>query len=205
MNKIKVGLTGGIASGKSVVSGELERLGAEVIDTDILSREVVEKGTRGALELMREFPEAFSDGVLVRSKLRNIVFDNESALKKLNSVVHPLIRERAETLMENSRKNVVVLVAPILFETGFDKGLDFVVTISADTEQRIQRLIKRDNITRERALQIMRAQLTDSEREELSDFVIRNDSGEEVLKADAEKLYRMLLSKTGADDKDIEK
>lgn len=171
-----IGITGGIASGKSAVTGILEKLGAYIIDADVVSRAVTAEGSSGETLLKEAFPTAFEDGKLDRARLREIVFKDEAELKRLNGITHPLIKSELSRLIEASGRDRVFLTVPLMFETGCEKLCDYVVTVSADENVRIKRLMLRNtNITEEIARGILRAQADESERIARSDEVIFND------------------------------
>ena len=195
MNKIVVGLTGVICGGKSKVADMLSMLGCAVVDTDVISRKVTANGTIGARKLAEIFPDALNKGVIDRRKLREIVFNDAVALKKLNSVTHPLIAKQTETEIRNCENPIVIAVVPLLFETGLDKLCDVCVTVSCDEKIRIDRLIKRDNIDENLARKIVGSQMTDAEREFLADTVIRNDGDEKYLSEQVERVFAVLSDK----------
>lgn len=174
MASIVVGLTGGIASGKSVAAEILRGLGGEIIDADIVSRQV------GQEEIMTAFPQCVQNGVLNRKLLRQIVFSDEQKLKLLNSITHPLIVERI-LLLASQSKGVAIIVAPLLFETGLHKHCNKVINITASEQTRIQRIIKRDNIDKDLAYNIIEAQASEELRCKMSDTVITNDGNEQDL------------------------
>lgn len=190
-----IGLTGGIACGKSAVSAILSERGAFTVDADIVSREVVKPHTEGFNSLKRQFPSAIVDGKLDRRALKNIVFNDEKQLQKLNEIMFPLIRRETQKQLEECGKDVAVLVAPLLFESGFDDMANVVVTVSADANTRIARLIERDNITTEMAINILSTQMTDAEREARSDVVIRNDASMKDLRDRVSVVYNEILER----------
>lgn len=192
MNKIIVGLTGGICSGKSRVCEELKILGCEIIDADEISRAVTASGTECGKALAENFPEAAADGVIDRRRLRELVFNDSGKLARLNELTHPLIAERMKKEIERSSAETVVLAVPLLFETGLGIPADVTVTVSCDEETRIQRLVKRDNIGRELAVKIIRSQMTDAEREMRADIIIRNDGNEEELAARVRQVFEFI-------------
>ena len=186
-NKV-IGITGGIASGKTVVSDELKRLGAKIIDADVVSREASElKEYNDALKTA--FPEAFDGDVLNRAKLREIAFSSSRNVKKLNSVTHPIIiRELKRKIREG--EETVFLVVPLMYETGCDKLCDEVIVVSADEKTRIKRLMARNtDITEELAKNILSHQMSERERIKKADRVIYNDGDLSEVKAMAKEVY----------------
>ena len=145
MKKMVIGLTGGIASGKSVVSAYLgKKPFVTVIDADLISREVFSDPST-AQKIAVAFPECVSDGVPERNLLRS-VFSDENKTKTLNGIMHPAIIETCEKRIEEASSRIVVLVVPLLFETRMDKLCDLTIAVVCDRKVRIKRLTERDNI-----------------------------------------------------------
>ena len=192
MAKFIIGITGGIASGKTVVSDTIKALGGCVVDTDLIAREVVEPGTKGARLLKNAFPSAFDGEVLDRAKLRSEALSDPQRLKTLNAITHPLIEKEVEKRIKAAEGNVY-LVVPLMFETGYDKKCDYILTVVAPESERIKRLKMRNNtVTDEQAKAFLDAQTSDGERIRRSDEVLNNDG--DVRKAEAcarEFYYRM--------------
>jgi choline/glycine/proline betaine transport protein len=177
---LHIGLTGGIASGKSLVAAELTALGAHVIDADGLAREVVAPGSEG----LEEIREAFGSGVLLesgeldRSGLAGIVFGNATAREKLNEIIHPRVRSEIERLVrEVGPRSVVVVDLPLLLETDTMGDFDLVLTVEAPAETRVARLLHGHGISAQEAWERIDAQANDAERREIADAVITNDAG----------------------------
>lgn len=189
-----IGLTGGIACGKSVVSDIFEKQGIPIIDTDIISRKVMKEGEDCYKELVASFPDAVENGTLSRFLLKNIVFNDKQKLAILNSITHKYIKE--ETIKEIEKQNsVAVIVVPLMFESGFDKLCDCIVCVSANKNERINRIISRDNISEELAENIIKSQLSDQERRAKSDYVIENNSSIEDLINQVNQVLKIILEK----------
>ena len=185
-----VGITGGIASGKSAVSGILEKKGAYIIDADVVAREVAEPGGKCAAMLAEAFPEAFPEGVLDRRKLREEAFSDKQKLQKLNSITHPMIKAELARRIDGCAESVAFLVVPLMFETGCNSLCDYIVNVVSDEETRINRLKTRNNnITEELAREIMRSQLSENERVTRADEVIVNNDSLEKLEAKVNEFY----------------
>lgn len=186
---LRVALTGGIGSGKSLVGEILEELGALVIDSDQLAREVIERGSPGYEEVVTAFGDSIlSEGQIDRSKLAAVVFKESDLRKKLESIIHPLVREAAEKLARKLPSGAILInQIPLLVESDGAKRFDYVVTVSADEEIRRERLrlrgLKDYEIT-----QRMAAQVSDSEREKIANYIIRNDGNIDELTRAAEAL-----------------
>jgi dephospho-CoA kinase len=190
-----VGLTGGIASGKSTVSAMLERLGAEVIDADLVAREVVEPGTQGLAEIVSVFGEVIleADGSLSRAALGQLVFADSAQRIKLESILHPLIKERTMQRIAQSKSSVVVYVVPLLVEANVDYPFDLVVSIEAGVETQIQRLIDTRNLAREDALARIKAQATEAQRVERADVRLDGSLTLAELEVEVSKLWESIL------------
>lgn len=186
-----IGLTGGIACGKSVVSDIFARNGINIIDTDIISRVVMQEGQKCNDEVKKTFPACVENGVINRRTLREIVFNDKQKLAKLNAITLKYIAQETENQLA-MQNDLVVLVVPLMFESGFDKYCDFIVDVACSEEERINRLTKRDNITKDLALSMINSQMKDSERREKSDFVIENNGKVSDLEKKVENLLKTL-------------
>lgn len=173
---LRVGLTGGIGAGKSEVSRRLAAYGAEVIDADVVAREVVAPGTRGLAEVVAAFGAAVlgPDGALDRERLGEVVFADEQARAKLNGIVHPRVRERMSELERASAAPVVVHDVPLLAEGGLSALYDLVVVVDVSPRVQLERLVAERGMTREQARSRMSAQATRAERLAVADIVVDN-------------------------------
>ena len=191
---LKVALTGGIGSGKSAVAEVLEECGAVIIDSDQLAREVIERGTPGYEAVLAAFGDnILTDGEIDRSKLADVVFQDQSERKNLEAIIHPLVREAAESLMRKlPLDSVVINQIPLLVETDGAKRFDHVITVSALEEVRRARLLQRGLKDYEITKRIQ-AQVDDSAREEIADSIVRNDGSLEDLRRIVEELWRNSL------------
>lgn len=191
-----IGITGGIAGGKTAVSDMLARKGEQIIDADVISREVTEPGTKGERLLKEAFPEAFEDGSLDRGRLREIVFADEKKLQKLDEITHPLIREEIEKRIAETDREQVYLVVPLMFESGFDALCDYIVTVVSDEDKRIKRLKARNNsITDELAERIVHSQVSECERVTRADGVIVNNDSRERLEERVNEFYEEIKNR----------
>jgi dephospho-CoA kinase len=174
---LRVGLTGGIAAGKSVVARELAERGAVIIDADVLAREVVEPGTSGLAAVVARFGASIlTDGRLDRKALGRIVFADEAARRDLEAIVHPAVRRRAAELeAEAAADAVVVHVIPLLVETAQQDSFDVVVVVDADPETQIRRLREREGIGAEEASARLAAQAARDQRLAAADVIIDNN------------------------------
>lgn len=187
-----IGLTGGIASGKSEVARILRELGYPTLDADQLARELSQPGGEAHPLILEKF------GTDSRKKLREIIFGNLQARQELEAILHPLIvrlsREKAEALAEASpRKNPVIFYeATLLVETGRYKDLDGLMTVVCPEEMRVERLMQRDGIPKNLALRILAAQTDDTARCQAADHLLLNDGTSEELKGVVERAIEAL-------------
>lgn len=193
---LRVALTGGIGSGKSLVAAELAARGAVIIDADVLAREVVEPGTPALAAIIDKFgPQIMRDGRLDRSQLGAIVFADPDARRDLEQIVHPAVRARAAELeLAADPDAVVVHVIPLLVETGQQEDFDVVVTIDVDHETQIQRLIARNGFSRAEAAARVDAQASSEERRTAADVVVDNNGNLDDLREQIAALWGVLTS-----------
>ena len=195
---LKVGLTGGIASGKSTVSQVFAQLGAKVLDADQVSREVVLPGQPAWLKLQQAFgPEFFfPDGELNRSKLRRLVFADPEERSKLNAIVHPEvmkeINRRFEHLTISAQDAVVVVDVPLLLEVGVAHRFDRVIVVYVTENVQIKRLRHRDGLSLEGARRALSTQIVLSKKVEQADYVIDNNGTRDETQAQVEKVWQEL-------------
>jgi dephospho-CoA kinase len=195
-----VGLTGGIATGKSTVSAMLARRGAVVIDADVLAREVVEPGQPALAEIVREFGRDVlqPDGTLDRKRLGAVVFGDPDRRRRLEAITHPAIRERFARrlagLMSSGFDGIVIFDAPVMIESGNYRNMDTVVVVATDEETQIRRLVARDGIGREDALRKVRSQMPIAEKASLADHVIDNGGDRAATEAAVERIWHDLLA-----------
>jgi dephospho-CoA kinase len=193
---LRVGLTGGIASGKSLVADELAARGAIIIDADVLAREVVEPGTAALAAIVERFgPQVVLDGQLNRARLAEIVFADPLARQDLERIVHPAVRARAAELERAAASAAVVVhVIPLLVETGQQQEFDFVVTVDVDQETQIQRLMARNGFSRAEAEARIAAQASREDRKIAADVVLDNTGSVTQLRDQVAELWAVLTS-----------
>jgi dephospho-CoA kinase len=193
---IRIGLTGGIGSGKSTVAARLAELGAIVIDADAIAREVVETGTEGLQQVVARFGDEIltSDGTLDRPKLGCIVFADPDALADLNAIVHPLVAARTAQLMGRvAEDDVVVYDVPLLVENELQGGFDAVLVVEAPIEVRLKRLAAR-GLTEDDARSRIATQASDEQRREVATVVLDNAGSVGELRAQVDDAYRRLTA-----------
>ena len=193
---VRVGLTGGVASGKSAVSAILAELGAVVIDADLLAREVVARGTAGLEAVVAEFGGEVltAEGELDRPAVGAIVFADAEARKRLEAIIHPLVHRRSAELEAQAAPDAVVVHdIPLLAEVGRAGSFDAVVVVDAPAEVQVARMVEDRGWTREEAEARIAAQATRDDRLAIATYVIDNTGTREELRAQVEDLYARLV------------
>ena len=192
-----VALTGGIGSGKSTIGEIFENLGAIVIDSDQLARNVVERGTTGFDQIVAVFgDEVLKNGNLDRAALAEVIFKDPTKRTQLEQITHPLIRKAFAEIVESAESDSIIInQIPLLVESKHDYKFDHVITISALEKTRTERLLKR-GLTLTQIDQRMKAQATDTQREAIADDVIVNDGSEQDLFTQVEKVWENLKNKS---------
>ena len=188
---VRIGLTGGIGSGKSTVSALLAARGAVIVDSDRIAREVVEPGTPGLARVVEAFGEGVlaSDGSLDRAALAAVVFADPEARRRLDGIVHPLVRARASELAAAAPPDAVVVHdVPLLVETGQASSYDLVLVVEADPATRVSRLVQR-GLTAEDARSRMDAQASDEQRRAVADVVLDNSGTREQLVEQVDRMW----------------
>ena len=183
---IKVGITGGIGSGKSTVCKVFKVLGIPVFEADQVARKLMNSDAGVRIQLINLFgPSVYlADQTVDRKFLSAIVFNPEysgSLLSELNSIVHPAVRNAFDVWFKNQQSPYIIHEAAILFESGFYKMMDKIIVVATDEEERIQRVMKRDGTSEEQVRQRIRNQWTDAQRIKMADFVIGNNDNELIL------------------------
>ncbi len=189
-----VGLTGGIAAGKSSVAGTWEQLGATIIDADDLAREVVEPGSAGLERVTEEFGSTVlsEDGTLNRKALAEVVFTDPPKRAALEALLHPLIRALALDKLEAAKTNIVVYVIPLLVETRSDLPFDYIVTVEAPEADQVMRMVESRSMSKEQALSRIQAQAKPAERAQIADRILSSNQSLKLLLKDATRLFAEL-------------
>jgi len=174
---LTIGLTGGIASGKSEVAKCFAALGVPIIDTDEVARDLVTEGSQALTAIRVAFgPDSVDEqGQLRRDWLRRHIFEDPEAKSTLEGILHPLIRERVADLRSRITAPYSIVVAPLLFETGFEEELDRVLVVDATRDTQIRRLMARDGVTESDAMAALSAQLSREERRAGADDIVDNN------------------------------
>jgi len=192
----RIGLTGGIGSGKSAVADVWRERGALIVDSDLLAREAVAPGSSGLAEIALRWPAVIAaDGTLDRAALARIVFDNAEERATLNGIVHPRVRALARAREAAAPAGILIVhVIPLLFEGEYWRTCDATVVVIAPDEARIARVIERDGLDRASVLQRMRAQIDPSEARRRATYAIDNDADLTTLRLRANVVYDRLVS-----------
>lgn len=199
---ILVGLTGGIATGKSTVAGMFKRCGAVVIDADALAREVVLPGKPAWREIVKTFGKAVinPDRTLNRQALGTKVFGHPGKLRQLERIIHPRVAREQIRLTKQAARNdpraIVIYDVPLLFEAGIDKRVDATIVVTADRETQIARLKKRNRLSRAEALRRIKSQMPLAEKRRLADYMLNGTLPLSQLKKQVRSLHRSLRAST---------
>lgn len=194
-----VGLTGGIASGKTRISNLFAELGVPVIDTDVISRKLLEPGELAYQQVCTHFGSDIldADDRIDRSRLRKIVFTDPDEKSWLETMLHPLIYQRShEAMLEHSRASYVLVVIPLLFETNFQSLVDRILVVDCPPEVQIERLVKRDNIDENLARKMISQQLSNAAKLARAHDIIENRTNHSDLRSQVASLHQAYLKQS---------
>lgn len=193
-SRLKIGITGGIGSGKSLACRYLEELGYKVIYADKIAKELYASNKALLKKLAAEFGKSIlsSDGTLNRINARKAIFSNKKNIKRVNSIVHPFVFREMDRIVAGIKDRIIFFEAAIMFESGSYKRMNYVVLIYADKETRIKRIINRDGVKRRDVLKLMKLQLDEREKLKRADFVIKNNSTAAELKKKIKAFNRLI-------------
>lgn len=193
----KIGLTGGIAAGKTTAQRLFEELGVHTIDHDILARDAVAPGSSGLQSLTQNFgPEILDENnCLDRKKLKEIIFQNSAMKKQVEDIIHPLVFQASERILQRkSAEPYVLIVSPLLIESGSARDMARLVVVEVPEALQLKRLLQRDGMSKELAMSIIRSQATPSQRAAAADYVLDNSQGIEHLKKQVDACHQSLLN-----------
>ncbi len=198
---LRIGLTGGIGSGKSAAASHFSSLGIEVIDADEIVHRLSAPGQDCFSAILKQFGKGIlnTDGSINRQALGQMVFNDSTARKKLEAILHPAVRNDMEKAVQEALSPYCILVIPLLVETGFTDIIDRVLVVSADIQTRLERVKHRSKLSQEQIESIMNTQANDEERREFADDVIENNGSLDLLHQQVKKLdrkYRNLAEKS---------
>jgi dephospho-CoA kinase len=193
---LRVGLTGGIASGKSTVADMFADLGATIIDTDVIAREVVMPGQPAFEEIRALFGDAVirDDNTLDRAAMRKLVFADEPLRERLEGILHPRIRDETFSQASTAGGDYQIIVVPLLAESPLKDYVDRILVVDCDEETQIRRLLERDTDTEEQARRILAAQASRDERLAIADDVIRNEANLDSTRSQVASLHEIYRS-----------
>ncbi len=198
VHPLLVVLTGGIASGKTTISDSFARLGVEVIDTDLIAREVVEPGQPALAEIAEAFgPQLINpDGTLDRKTLRRDVFSNPDRRRRLEGLLHHRIEQRVRRRIDDARdQDYVLLVVPLLVESGLFNDADCVIVVDVPEQTQLDRLVERDGIDEEQARAMIQAQASREQRLAIADEVLENTGSVQELRSAVHALHLKLTER----------
>jgi len=193
---IKIGITGGIGSGKSVVGEILKLHDIPLFDADREAKLLNNNSKLVQSKLISHFGSSiYSDGILNRKKFADLIFNSEENLQIANSIIHPELAERfIEWCNQQNKSDIVAIEAAILIEAGFMQYIDKLITVYSPEELRIQRVMKRDDVSRDVVTARMKNQITEEEKLQLSDFIIKNDGRHSLIQQVTDIVNLMLTS-----------
>ncbi|MCU0372968.1 MAG: dephospho-CoA kinase [Ignavibacteria bacterium] len=193
-NKILVGITGGIGSGKSEVCRMLAKTGIKVIYADFMAKELYKKDKKLAAEIVKAFGKDVLNfqGVISLTKLREIVFKNKTNFRKINNIVHPVVIKQLMNHIKPLKQKIVLIESALVFDTAFHSYLDYVIMVYSNKKNRIDRIVARDGARKSEVEKIMSYQLDEKIKIEKSDFVVVNNKSFEDLEKDIRFLGKLL-------------
>lgn len=195
---LRIGLTGGIGSGKSTASHYFESLGAYVMNADVSAKEMIDNNETVQHELISEFGTDVIDGTgrVNKKKLARVAFQDEDHSFRLNSVVHPyiynLIDQEFNRVLQTGKHDLFIVDGALIFESGYDSHLDYIIVVTAQLKHRMERALGRKTLSREEILKRIEFQWSEEEKVNLADFVIHNDGTEDELKQNVGSLIKKL-------------
>ncbi|HCG8094203.1 dephospho-CoA kinase [Vibrio parahaemolyticus] len=192
-----IGLTGGIASGKTTVANLFkQQFKIDIVDADIVAREVVEPGTPGLNAIIQHFGQDITrdDNTLDRAKLREKIFSNPEEKAWLNALLHPIIREKMIEDLQQVTSDYALLVVPLLVENNLDSLCDRVLVVDVEPETQISRTVKRDNVSEEQAHAILASQASRQQRLDIADDVVKNNPNDPDLLLQITDLHEKYLA-----------
>ena len=192
---LKIGLTGGIGSGKTTVANYFEKLGVPVIDADEISRRIVKRGLPAYQAIVQAFGEAVLtvDGELDRAGMRHTIFSDPEAKAKLESILHPMIREEIKRNIDGLKADYCIIAIPLLIETGQLSLVDRILVVDVDPQTQITRVQERDGDSSIQIAAIIKSQASREDRHAVADDILCNDGNIEQLKENVDKLHLQYL------------
>jgi dephospho-CoA kinase len=194
LKKLKIGITGGVGSGKTLAAKYFESLGYKVIYADKVAKELYKKNPQLKKKLVKEFGKEILDdsGNIDLNGLRRLVLSGKNTIKRVNKIVHPFVFREIEKAFHSAKGNIVFIEAAIMFETGSSKKMDYVILIYANKQNRIKRITKRDGVSTSDVKKIMDIQMDERKKLKLADFTVNNNYTPADLKKNIHSLEKIL-------------
>ena len=195
---LKVALTGGIGSGKSEVSALFSKWGAYIFDADIIAKQILDKNKTAQKELILEFGSDVisAEGIIDKKKLSRVAFQNEFNQLKLNTIIHPYVFKEIdlcfESIIEKGNHDIFIVDAALIYESGADIHMDYVIVITSHLRIRTERVMKKGDLSRDEFLKRVSLQWPEKDKIEMADFIIYNNESKDELKKEAKKVYNQL-------------
>ena len=196
---LKIGLTGGIGAGKSSVSKLFQEWGTYVFDADSVAKEILEENQTAQNEIISEFGTDILNkkNKIEKAKLARIAFQDENSQLRLNTIIHPYIfseiDKEFDKILQSRNYELFCVDAALIYESGADTHMDYVIVVISNLKLRIERVMKRGGLTREELLKRIELQWTDDEKVSMADFVIHNNGSEEDLRLECEEVYEKIV------------
>lgn len=193
--KFVVGLTGGIASGKTTVANLFAEFDIELVDADVIAREVVAIGSAGLTAIVDHFGDEIllADGQLDRAALRNQVFNNETQRLWLNNLLHPMIHQKMLDQVQASTSKYVIMIVPLLFENHLDSLVTTTLVVDISPELQISRTMQRDGVSRQQVEHILASQMSRQQRLDKAEHIIDNQGDINLLRSQVARLHQLFL------------
>ena len=195
---LKVALTGGIGSGKSEVSTLFSKWGAYIFDADTIAKQILDKNKTAQNELILEFGSDVisAEGIIDKKKLSRVAFQNEFNQLKLNTIIHPYVFKRIDlcfkNILEKGKHEIFIVDAALIYESGADTHMDYVIVVTSHLRVRTERVMKRGDLSRDEFLKRVELQWPEKDKIEMADFIIYNNASKYELKKEAKKVYNQL-------------
>jgi dephospho-CoA kinase len=195
-NKLIIGITGGMGSGKTEVCRKLAEQGFKVFYTDLIAKELYHKNKNLAVEMVKEFGKGILNykGLINLAKLRDEIFKNDANYNKINKIVHPVVIDYIRRQTARSKEKMIIVESAILFESGLDKEMSYIIMVYSNKKNRVQRIMERDGATKAEVERIMKYQTDDKVKIEKCDFVLVNNKDVEHLNEQADFLVKVLTA-----------
>lgn len=197
MKKLKVAVTGGIGSGKSSLCSLISNLGYTVLSSDAVAKEIMIQNAEVKKKIIKHFgKESYIDGNINKEYLAKKVFSNPEKTELINSIVHPATVKEMQAIIQKEflKRDIVFIESALIYEAKIQKNFDYVILVSTGDEEKVARVVKRDNVKPDSVIERINSQIPDEEKKKLADFIINNDSTIEELNKRGEFILRIIES-----------